>query len=125
MHLQRWHNTVVQQPLFSTVYNSEAFKETLISHKDQSTKKAAASEAGTKEKLKILCLHGYRQTSDTFYEKTGAFRKMLGKLCDLVLINAPHLVPPEAHGSEVSKEQRGWWFSQPHGYFKVCRSEKL
>ena len=48
---------------------------------------------------------------------------MVGKLCDLVLIDAPHLVPPEAHGlsaSEVTEEQRGWWFSQPHGYFKVC-----
>ena len=68
-------------------------------------------------------MHGYRQTSTTFYEKTGAFRKMVGKLCDLVLIDAPHLVPPEAHGlsaSEVTEEQRGWWFSQPHGYFKVC-----
>ena len=87
-----------------------------------STKKATEKAAAPKLKLKILCLHGYRQTSTTFYEKTGAFRKMVGKLCDLVLIDAPHLVPPEAHGlsaSEVTEEQRGWWFSQPHGYFKV------
>ena len=75
----------------------------------------------TKEKLKILCLHGYRQTSTTFYEKTGAFRKMVGNLCDLVIIDAPHLVPGEAHGYDGNDEQRGWWFSQPHGYFKVIR----
>ena len=133
MHLQRWHDTVIHQPRFEAVYHPEAFKEDLISHKDQSSKKTAASaitstkkateKAAPKLKLKILCLHGYRQTSTTFYEKTGAFRKMVGKLCDLVLIDAPHLVPPEAHGlsaSEVTEEQRGWWFSQPHGYFKVC-----
>ena len=61
----------------------------------------------------------FRQTSTTFHEKTGAFRKIVGSLCDLVSVNAPHLVPAEAHGSDSTEEQRGWWFSQPHGYFKV------
>ena len=105
---------VVWIHLRHSVYTSSTTKK--------ATEKAGAA-AAPKQKLKILCLHGYRQTSTTFYEKTGAFRKMVGKLCDLVLIDAPHLVPPEAHGlsaSEVTEEQRGWWFSQPHGYFKVC-----
>ena len=61
--------------------------------------------------LKVLCLHGYRQTSTTFHEKLGAFRKMVGKKCLMRLLEAPHQVPNEA-------EQRGWWFSQPHGFFK-------
>ena len=39
MHLQRWHDTVIHQPRFAAVYQPEAFKEALISHKDQSTKK--------------------------------------------------------------------------------------
>ena len=39
MHLQRWHDTVIHQPRFAAVYHPEAFKEALISHKDQSTKK--------------------------------------------------------------------------------------
>ena len=45
-------------------------------------------------KLKILCLHGYRQNEKTFREKTGAFRKAVGKHVDLTYITAPHAVPP-------------------------------
>ena len=118
VHLQRWHNTVIHQPQFSSVYKAEAFKQSLISHKEQSSSKNTVASQ-KKQKLKILCLHGYRQTSTTFHEKTGAFRKIVGSLCDLVVVNAPHVVPPEAHGSESTDEQRGWWFSQPNGYFKV------
>ena len=118
VHLQRWHNTVIHQPQFSSVYKAEAFKQSLISHKEQSSSKNTVAPQ-KKQKLKILCLHGYRQTSTTFHEKTGAFRKIVGSLCDLVVVNAPHVVPPEAHGSESTDEQRGWWFSQPNGYFKV------
>merc|ERR550539_1265838 len=43
VHLQRWHNTVIHQPRFEAVYHPEAFKEDLISHKDQSSKKTAAA----------------------------------------------------------------------------------
>ena len=45
-------------------------------------------------KLKILCLHGYRQNEKMFREKTGAFRKVVGKYVDLVFITAPHEVQP-------------------------------
>ena len=45
-------------------------------------------------KLKILCLHGYRQNETMFREKTGAFRKVIGKHADLVFITAPHEVQP-------------------------------
>ena len=31
------------------------------------------------------------------------------------MVNAPHLVPAN---EEDATEQRGWWFSQPHDYFK-------
>jgi len=41
-------------------------------------------------KLRILCLHGYRQSAKTFHKKTGAFRKILGKQCEFVDITAPH-----------------------------------
>ena len=56
-----------------------------------------------------------RQTAKTFHEKLGSFRKIIGKKAELRLLNAPHLVP--AQNSEAV-EQRGWWFSQPHDYFK-------
>ncbi|KER33882.1 hypothetical protein T265_00325 [Opisthorchis viverrini] len=62
-------------------------------------------------KLKILCFHGYRQTSDLFREKTGAFRKNLKKLCDFEFFNAPNSIP-EDNGF-------AWWFSRPDKYFKA------
>ena len=46
VHLQRWHNTVIHQPRFEAVYHPEAFKEDLISHKDQSSKKTADATTG-------------------------------------------------------------------------------
>lgn len=44
-------------------------------------------------RLRILCIHGYRQSSASFREKTGALRKLLKKQCELVYIDAPHAVP--------------------------------
>ena len=44
-------------------------------------------------KLKILCLHGYRQNEVTFREKLGAFRKLVGKRVDLVFFSSPVKVP--------------------------------
>ena len=41
-----------------------------------------------------MCIHGYRQNEKMFREKTGAFRKIVGKHADLVFITAPHAVPP-------------------------------
>ena len=44
--------------------------------------------------MKILCIHGYRQNEKMFREKTGAFRKIVGKHADLIFITAPHAVQP-------------------------------
>ena len=54
-------------------------------------------------KLRILCIHGYRQNEKIFREKTGAFRKIVGKHAELVFITAPHTVPPlnEEDSSQV------------------------
>ncbi|XP_048756066.2 esterase OVCA2-like [Ostrea edulis] len=65
--------------------------------------------------LKILCIHGYRQNNQSFRERTGAFRKVVKKIADLVFISAPNLVPPlessEEEGATNNADQRGWWFS--------------
>ncbi|KAF5892341.1 esterase OVCA2, partial [Clarias magur] len=42
--------------------------------------------------LRVLCIHGYRQCSTSFREKTGALRKHLKKKCEFVYIDAPHKV---------------------------------
>ncbi|XP_029030191.1 esterase OVCA2 [Betta splendens] len=73
--------------------------------------------------LRVLCVHGYRQNSSSFREKTGALRKLLKKQVELVYVGAPHSV--QAARSEASSEKengsgpgpaveddpRGWWFS--------------
>uniref|UniRef100_A0A915BC66 Serine hydrolase FSH domain-containing protein n=1 Tax=Parascaris univalens TaxID=6257 RepID=A0A915BC66_PARUN len=79
-------------------------------------------------KLRILCLHGYRQNDTIFREKTGSFRKALKKYADFVFMNAPHVPvipdrPCSDGGGEVRKageertDPRGWWFSKPEHHF--------
>ncbi|KAL6473311.1 hypothetical protein MHYP_G00194990 [Metynnis hypsauchen] len=70
--------------------------------------------------LRILCVHGYRQSGGSFREKTGSLRKLLRRHAELEFITAPHQVAPnparnpqdQEKSSNVSDEdQRGWWFS--------------
>lgn len=75
--------------------------------------------ADTLKKLKILCLHGYRQNAQSFRERTGAFRKIpiIKKHTELVFVSAPNRVPPltpeEGGGDGENNEgQQGWWFSK-------------
>ena len=75
-------------------------------------------------KLKLLCLHGYRQSGKAAREKLGSFRKavndtfekkkqlqinsisfQVGKVAELDFVTAPHIIPGE-------EEQYGWWFSK-------------
>ena len=65
-------------------------------------------------KLKVLCLHGYRQNETLFRERTGAFRKLTKRHIDFVFISAPHEIPELANLSRPEGErERGWWFSRP------------
>ncbi|XP_020778807.2 LOW QUALITY PROTEIN: esterase OVCA2 [Boleophthalmus pectinirostris] len=67
--------------------------------------------------LRILCIHGYRQNSGSFREKTGALRKLLKKSVELVFMEAPLSVQSPATGNEINpgplaeSNPRGWWFS--------------
>ncbi|XP_076060903.1 esterase CG5412 [Oratosquilla oratoria] len=66
--------------------------------------------------LKLLCLHGYRQSGEIFRERTGAFRKLLKKHAEFVFVTAPLSVPPlEGNGDGG----RGWWFSQDDSYYRA------
>ncbi|XP_017345038.1 esterase OVCA2 [Ictalurus punctatus] len=67
--------------------------------------------------LRILCIHGYRQSSTSFREKTGALRKLFKKQVEFVYIDAPHKVPTsndsevQEKPASVDENQRAWWFS--------------
>ncbi|KAK3859262.1 hypothetical protein Pcinc_034616 [Petrolisthes cinctipes] len=73
--------------------------------------------------LRILCLHGYRQTGTTFREKTGAFRKQLKKHAEFVFMTSPIQVPSNDKVKEEEGggggEGAGWWFSQPNNSFRA------
>lgn len=64
--------------------------------------------------LKILVLHGYRQSAQTCKEKLGAFRKGLKKLpLEFVYITAPNKIPSEGGDIAINEgsNEFGWWFS--------------
>ncbi|KAF8571021.1 hypothetical protein P879_01588 [Paragonimus westermani] len=62
-------------------------------------------------KLKLLCLHGYRQTGESFREKTGAFRKFMKKHCEFEFLTAPNVI--------MDNGGCAWWFSHSDRYFKA------
>ncbi|GMR35939.1 hypothetical protein PMAYCL1PPCAC_06134, partial [Pristionchus mayeri] len=66
-------------------------------------------------RLRILCLHGYRQNDVFFREKTGSLRKMIKKYADLHYACAPHR--PNVESSEERGDVRGWWFTKVDSQF--------
>ncbi|XP_055371956.1 esterase GA18864 [Condylostylus longicornis] len=73
------------------------------------------------ERVRVLCLHGYRQNGDSFKSKLGSLRKQVSKYADFVFISAPHVAEqldkPEENGSNmiVEKDQLSWWFNSEDG----------
>ncbi|XP_045597681.1 esterase OVCA2 [Procambarus clarkii] len=74
--------------------------------------------AGKDRPLRLLCLHGYRQSGTSFREKTGALRKQLKKHAEFVFITSPVEVP-SIDDSQDKESGCGWWFSRPDNYFKA------
>ena len=70
-------------------------------------------------KLRILCLHGCRQTGEVFRCRTGAFRKIFKKHVDFLFVTAPLSVKPLEETSEDVDAGRGWWFSREDNYYKA------
>lgn len=69
--------------------------------------------AAKTDKLKVLALHGYRQTGDSFKSKIGSFRKYLNKYVEFVFVTAPHVAPVDGDAPGNS-----WWFNKDDGSFK-------
>lgn len=51
------------------------------------------SDVRPSKKLRILCLHGFRQNASSFKGRTASLAKKLKKIADLVFIDAPHELP--------------------------------
>ncbi|KAF3453082.1 hypothetical protein FNV43_RR03516 [Rhamnella rubrinervis] len=60
-------------------------------------------EIGHRRKLKILCLHGFRQNASSFKGRTASLAKKLKSIAELVFVDAPHELPfiyqPSVQGS--------------------------
>ncbi|XP_073816302.1 esterase GA18864 [Musca autumnalis] len=70
------------------------------------------------EKVRVLCLHGYRQNGESFKSKLGSFRKHVNKYAEFVFIDAPHKAKPMEEGGEPQADQLSWWFNKDDGSFK-------
>ena len=64
--------------------------------------------------LKILMLHGYRQSETAFRERSGGLRKYLKNHADFVFCEAPHSLPKVSNvEASTDENEKGWWFSTP------------
>lgn len=71
-----------------------------------------------KDKVRVLCLHGYRQNGDALKNKLGSFRKFVGRYVEFMFITAPHQVILPESGEDQAAEQRSWWANKDDGTFK-------
>jgi predicted esterase len=69
-------------------------------------------------RLKVLCLHGYRQNGDALKSKLGSFRKFVKRYADFVFVTAPHQAPALKPDDADDPEQKSWWFNKDDGTFK-------
>ena len=46
-----------------------------------------------RRRLRILCLHGFRQSGSSFRGRTAALARRLAPVADLVFVDAPHSLP--------------------------------
>jgi hypothetical protein len=67
------------------------------------------------DKLNVLCLHGYRQCAESFRNKTGSFRKIVGNYANCTYINAENIAKTD---NETDENQRSWWANKEDGTFK-------
>ncbi|XP_068659920.1 rhodanese-like domain-containing protein 6 [Aristolochia californica] len=60
------------------------------------------------KKLRILCLHGFRQNASSFKGRTSSLAKKLRSLVEFIFVNAPHELPfvyqPRLNGSKSPLE---------------------
>lgn len=71
-----------------------------------------------RNKVRVLCLHGYRQNADVFKNKLGSLRKYVNRYVEFVFINAPHPAKSLVEGEEPKANQLSWWFNKDDGSFK-------
>lgn len=98
--------------------NNESASSSSATSASKKHNKSSASTLEIKDKVRVLCLHGYRQNADSFKSKLGSFRKHVNKYAEFIFIDAPHMAKPMEEGAERQKDQLSWWFNKDDGSFK-------
>ncbi|XP_034244082.1 esterase OVCA2 [Thrips palmi] len=62
-------------------------------------------------KLKILCLHGYRQSGEHFRKKMGGVRKLMKSAADFEYISSPHIINSDEDNEPADGDPHAWWFT--------------
>ncbi|XP_043651317.1 esterase CG5412 [Drosophila teissieri] len=96
--------------------NNNAVAETAGSSQASGSKQQPKLEIT--EKVRVLCLHGYRQNGEAFKSKLGSFRKFANKYAEFVFITAPHVAKALESAAEPVPEHRSWWANKDDGSFK-------
>ncbi|GAB2246389.1 hypothetical protein Droror1_Dr00001882 [Drosera rotundifolia] len=79
---------------------------------DQSTGNLLRLGVGSSRKLRILCLHGFRQNASGFKGRSASLTKKLKSIAELVFIDAPHELPFIYQASSLQEPVDGELSSQ-------------
>ncbi|XP_009592621.1 rhodanese-like domain-containing protein 6 isoform X1 [Nicotiana tomentosiformis] len=77
----------------NSVEISEVAELEAVSTSDRVAVPALVSGPKTLRKLRILCLHGFRQNASGFKGRTASLAKKLKSIAELVFVDAPHELP--------------------------------
>ena len=101
---------------FDEMYNRVALRRASIRRVTSTSKKKSSDKRkvnsqkqnNTNRKMRILCLHGYEQSKESFRKKTGALRRA-GKthVAEFVFLDAPHESLPRDDSN--SSEGKAWY----------------
>ncbi|CAB4064462.1 Esterase OVCA2 [Lepeophtheirus salmonis] len=72
---------------------------------------------------RILCIHGYLQTANSFKLKLGAFMKLFKKKVEFVFVDSPHMI-----GEELTDDEdppRAWWFSNENKTYRAFEESSI
>ncbi|XP_059440033.1 rhodanese-like domain-containing protein 6 isoform X2 [Corylus avellana] len=67
--------------------------KTVLSDTKLSSQLAWSHDNRSPRKLRILCLHGFRQNASSFKGRTASLAKKLKNIAELVFVDAPHELP--------------------------------
>ncbi|CAD6267459.1 unnamed protein product [Miscanthus lutarioriparius] len=111
---------------------SESFEKPSISNHNVANKVPWSDGSEQLKRLRILCLHGFRQNASSFKGRTSALAKKLKHIAELVFVDAPHELsfvyqPIQGHCSDkpsplsVTPNRKFAWLIAPNSH---CNPEQ-